>query len=263
MTPASVFCTILEKEYLLTIENIENTLFLPVRAARSIQNNISMVENSIYPTLVNQVDNIESSIFNVSNLDQVNQLEDNGYCQLAYQCHALVHTLVSQSATYLPFLSHDIVSQLSSSYSVFEKNICIIGMTKLIQNATDGLLAQYANQLRQLLTRMTDALRLDELIAKYQQILDESGILSYLDTLKEFIHCATGICNFAASSSNAIDDYLKKLCLDTNYDVDTFKLLQGFDKKNDEMTARIQKLIQLCENRNFPQGIARDKLMTK
>jgi len=260
-SPSSVSCSIISKAFDDTIILVEEVLLEPVRIARSIENNCNMLINSLYPIIIFQVNSIENNILSVLHLNFVNDLEDGGFCNALFACQAFKNIIIEQHSLYLPWLDQSVIDQLNTNFDVFQRDICLIGMKNLANAATDTLLSQYITKLQDLLQSFTDALRLNELITRYQNILTASGIFGYLDTLEEFTRCLTSVCDYSSSSSNKLEDIRKKLHLNTDNSIDQESFLDKFNEKNSSLTLKINDLITKCETRSVTTSINKDQLM--
>lgn len=259
-SPASIFCKMLEIEYKAKIDAIESVLYLPLRAINDVKSNISRVEHITYLIVKAEVLKFEKIIIDILFLDKINSLEGiDNFCRVAFACEALVSLLTSESNHYTDFLDPTIKSQISTDYNLFEKHICKLGLRRLISDFTDAALDEIRSQLVILRTKLEDELRLDEIKATYIDILNTDiygtkSILELLDDLRTFLNCGFGICDFAASSNNAINNYMRKLTLKDNgstFENDVDSLLTDYETLNDEMTDKIDELLHLIDYRDF------------
>ena len=259
--PASLFCSILQRELDNTITLTELVLFAPLKTVRNIKNNVERCDTVIYSFIIDELDRLENLLIESLGLSSVNQNDGvDNWCNTAWVCRALVNLLVTEHEIYLPGLSQEIIDQLTSNFAAFEKYVCVLGIKGVINQYLDNVLADIQSRLAALRTMLVDNLRLDELIAKYQKILDDSGILDRLEDLRTFLECGFGICNFAVTSRNKIDDYNDKLLLNDSGIITLYSILTNVYTKNNEINTKIDSLMNLISTRDLG-GVSRDKLV--
>lgn len=259
--PAALFCSILQREFDTTVTLTEAVLLAPLRTVRNIKNNIERCDILIYAFIISELDRLENLLIESLGLAGVNQNDGvDNWCNVAWTCRALVNLLVNQHEIYLPGLSQEIIDELTSNFDAFERYVCVLGMKGIINQYLENVLADIQTQLEVLSTMLIDNLRLDDFINKYQEILDSSGILERLEDLRLFLECGFGICNFAISSRNKIDDYNAKLLLDDTGVIDLNSILTKVYTKNEEINTRIDYLTNLIGTRDLG-GVPKDKLV--
>lgn len=269
-SPSKLFCQILNVEYKRKIDIIESLLYLPLRAVSDVKNNLSRVEKLVYYIVKAEVLKLEKIIIEILLLDKVSELEGiDNFCKIAWNCSALIQLLTSDDNGYTDFLPDSVRNQIATNYDLFEKNICRLGLMRLVTDFTDSSLQTIRDTLVELKERLDDELRLDEIRATYIEILNtdiygDKNIIELLDDLRVFLNCAFGICNFAESSNNALNNYMEKLVLSdtgTTFTENIDSLLTDYNLLNDEIEDKIDELISLIDNRNLSRGINRDEIM--
>lgn len=267
-SPTNLFCKILESQYNTTIDSIEEILYLPLKGIRDVKSNILRVENVVYSITKTELTRIEGLLIQILLLDQINQLETvDNFCAIAFQCQILVETLVQNSSVYLSFLDATTISQLSANYSLFEKHVCVLGLRRIVTNFTNDILSDLRDRLIELLEDFQDALRLDELRDRYNEVLTDSGIFTLLNNLKKYRYCAWAICNWSETANNKLDNYSDKLAISENnlsasgWGENIDSLLDGYDELEEEIEDKITELTTLIDSRNLERGIPRDETM--
>lgn len=263
--PEQLFCKILENQFTAAVNAVEAAILLPLRGARDVQNNVIRVDNLALDYVDEQILRLESVIIQVLHLNDINQMEGiNNFCEIAYSCQILVETLVNNSSVYLPFLDASTVSQLSANYSLFRDNVCILGLRRIVNGFTDNILDEIEDELTELLNYLPTQLRQVELIDRYEDILEDSGIFALLDTLRKFLNCGFGICDYAATANNKLDDYAEKLLIvhnGTDWEVDISSLLTDYDSYKARTDDKINELITACQTRNIQRQHNKEDLM--
>lgn len=268
MKPESLFCKMLASQYQILEANIDEIINLPIRAIRDVKSNITRVERVVYNIVLAEVEKIESLVIEILFLDRISTLEGfNNFCQIAFQCKALINLLTDSNKNYLSFLSPSVVSQLSTNYALFEREVCQLGIRNLIGNFTNQILDELREKLVALRNRLFNELRLNQILAAYEKILESSGIINLLNKLKEYINCAFEICDFASTATNKIEDISSKLYVfntaGANWDVDLTGILGAYDKKDAEIKARIDSLINKIDTKDIHSTIRikKDQIM--
>lgn len=265
--PESVFCQILQVQYNTAIDNIESVVYLPLRVLRDIKSNIGRVENIVYAAVKAEVERIEAQVIEILFLNSARLLEGSeNFCRIAFSCTALVEALTATD--YAEFIPESIRNQLSSSYELFEKHVCLLGLKNLISSFVDSILATLRARLVVLADFLEDQLRLDELIDLYEDalnadILGNFSIIDLLNVLRKFLNCAFYTCNWAATSSNRIADYMQKLALSDNgttFNQNIASLLSNYYTLSGEIDDKISEIILMIDNRRA-KGIRKDETM--
>ena len=198
-SPSELFCRILETQLNSAINAVEDALLLssppPLKTLRDVKSNINRVNNLIFPYIESEILRLEKLIIDTLFLDKVNQLEGiDNFCQVAFSCEILVETLVENSSTYLPFLDATTISLLSTNYPLFERHICVLGLRNIITTFTDSILDEIETTLNTLNTMLFDNLRIAEFLQRYEDALEDSGVLTAIEQLRKFLNCGFGVC---------------------------------------------------------------------
>ncbi len=263
----TLFCKILENQYNTKIDLIDAAILLPIRAIRDVKSNITRVEKLVYTAISTELVRIENLLIEILFLDQINQLAaTNNFCRVAFSCQKLVEVIVDSSLGYLSFLDATTRSQVSSDYALFEKHVCVLGLRNIVTNFTNDVLSQLRDRLVELFDELENQLRLDELKERYLEILENSGIFGLLNELKKFRNCYFGICDWAATSTNKLEEYAEKLTIsetDTSagWTENVDSLLDDYESIQTEIEDKINELIDLIDNRNPIRGIPKDETM--
>lgn len=264
-SPETLFCKILEYQFNTKITEIESVLLLPLKGIRDIKSNISRVEKLVFSEVKTEIESIEALLIEVLFLDKISSLAAvENFCQIAFSCQKLVETLVDASSGYLSFLDTSTRSLVSASYPDFEKYVCVLGLRNIVGLFTTDILGKLKTKLITLRDSLDDNLRLTEMQDRYLAILESSGIFVMLDDLRKYLRCGFSICNYAATASNKLADYMDKLALrdtGTSWDIDLGSLLDKYNDVSDEITNKIDQLIEIIDNRGFDRNIPRDQVM--
>lgn len=266
--PEKVFCKILELQYNTAIDSIDSVISLPLVVLRDVKSNIMRVERVIYNIVYLEVIRIERQIMEILFLRGIRDLRDNNFCRIAFACSKLIDALLDASNHYLDFIPSNIRNQLSGNYELFERHVCVLGLPSLIDGFIDSGLSELRDRLSELRSEMVTQLRLAELTELYQDALDAEilngmSIIELLDELRGFSNCAFETCNYAATVSNKVADYIEKLALSddgSTFNQNVNSLLGTYAEKNAELEDKIDDLIDLIDN-GEPPNVPRDKIM--
>lgn len=269
LSPSAMFCTMLEQQYAAIVAQIDLLIQFPATALSMLNSNISRLFAVTYNVIEAAILALEQQLLNILGLDDIDQGNVSSWCSIAQECEALIDLLVDSGllASILP--SGVSVSDVLNNYEKWEKYVCKDGLGDLIDGWIDDALQTIYDQIMSLRDRLLGALGIDELIDKYLQAVEESGIYDLLDQLDKFAQCAFEICDYVSTASNSSEDTLERLSMEkqgAGYVFVTTPLIESVYAKDEELNTRLDDMERLIQDylggtNNKPEGVSPDESM--
>lgn len=254
-SPQQLFCDILGARLEATQTILETVVQEPNKFARVINSNIDRVTNYVYATTYEAVNKIYETVWNLLLLNKINELLGVGsWCRAAWACEALMNELTGpKHEIYLPFLTEQEVQQIRTNYELFEIKVCRVGIKGIVDGFMTDIFQRYYDLLQSYKLVMNDQLRINELVERYNSILDEAGVYDTLNLIRQFLNCVNnGFCDYSKTAENILAEWEEKLMISRNSEswaVDLSKKLVKFDEKKAKLDAKIEETEKLIMQR--------------
>ena len=254
--PESLFCSMLQAQYQMIVGLIEMAIAAPTQVLQLVKACIQMLMNVAFVAVEVILTKVEKWISDMFDLDNIG-LENarRNFCKIAYSCKMLTDYLFGPKSPLKALgYSNDELSNMKSNYTKFEEIVCNKSFKGLLDQFKTAMLGDVAKWLDEAEEKIAnDWLKLDKLIARYNEVLEDAGVYDALAKLNDFAECAFAACNVIATTENKQEDVADKMKLKNDggtWIIDPSLFSKALAKR-DELQLKINKLreqLLSCEN---------------
>lgn len=268
--PESLFCAMLQAQYQVIVGILETALQIPSQALQLVKACVQMLQYVAFAAvdvLLTKIEGWISEMFDLENVGLENARRN--FCSIAYSCKILTDYLFGPSSP-LKSIGYDDseLAAMQNNYVKFEEIVCnksFAGLLDQFKTSILGDISKWLDDAEQTITN--DWLKLERLIALYNQALEDSGVYEYLDKLNDFAECAFAACNVISTTENKQEDIADKMKLINDggtWTINTDLYSKALNMR-DELRVRIEKLREsntACGNNepNPNNGVSKDDI---
>lgn len=260
--PEEIYCILLQDLFRSSVRIIEAAITAPLFIYRTFLNSLKRISSLLQYTVETDIYIIEQEIIKALAFDDIDLLKNNSdFCNVLRQCEALLNIILSPDNKLLGLTAEQKELVLTNEQQ-FEDLVCKQSLRNLFENYTDSLLADFDEQLDRL-EDILNSYKIIDLIDKYLQNIQDTGILDLIDDLNKFNNCAFSLCDVSTMSENYKNDLAEKLGLEEQngtWFVNFDEFINEIIEKQEELNRRINDIRLIIERRRVPRGVPVDQI---